>query len=65
MDEKAGWEPVGQLQRATGGYAHLTHRMRVPGGYLYHSVVMDLGGWWRAKFDTSMAFVPDPPGQSN
>ena len=65
MDDEPVWQRVGPLERAVDGYSTLTFRMRVPGGYLYHCVLMDLGGWGRAKIHTSLAFVPDQSGLAN
>jgi hypothetical protein len=59
MDREHVWKQV-DMERPVDGYGALTFRMRVPGGYLYKDVTMDMGGWGRAKFQTAMAFVPDP-----
>lgn len=54
------WEDVGPVQHG-GGFATVVHRMKVPGGYLYHCAVMHSGWFRRTKVHTSMAFVPTPP----
>jgi hypothetical protein len=61
MRNEGNWERVGGQEKAVGGYASLTYKMRVDGGHLYHVVLMDMGGWGRTKLHTSLAFVPDAP----
>jgi hypothetical protein len=46
------WEQVSK-EGPTDGYATLTYRMKVPGGYLYNVVVMYLRGWGSPKFSNS------------
>jgi hypothetical protein len=52
------WEQV-SFEKPQGGYGAITMRMKVPGGYLYNVIIMDVRGWGRAKFSNSLAFVPD------
>ena len=64
MRDDPVWEHV-NIEKPVGGYATVTLKMRVDGGYLYHVVMMDTGGWGRTKLHTSLAFVPDYPDRSN
>ena len=54
------WEEL-HSEQPVDGYATLTHRMRVAGGYIYKDTTMYLRGIFRPKFTTALVFVPDPP----
>jgi hypothetical protein len=58
MPENAGWVQV-HTEKPVDGYSSLTLRMKIDGGYLYNVIIMDFGGWGRAKFSNSVTFVPD------
>jgi hypothetical protein len=62
MNQQSNWTCVESVGRF-GGPQTLTFKRRVEGGHLYHVVVM--AGRWRTMISTSLAFVPDPPGEAD
>lgn len=46
------------------GIAHLTHRMRVPGGWIYQITLLRMHWLRRDDMHVSTLFVPDQPQNS-
>ncbi len=56
MPEEPHWEQV-CLERPIGGFYTATYRMKVPGGWPYHTI-FKYSAFLGARYETSMPFVP-------
>lgn len=54
------WEHVNPNETGGMGFISVVHRMKVPGGWLYHTTLMKRRFLVMFTLHTSMAFVPEP-----
>ncbi len=55
MDEDGDWEEITAGKSPHHGHLESTHRLRVPGGYIYRVLVEGAD-----RTAVSLVFVPDP-----
>jgi hypothetical protein len=59
MKDHAGWEQVHFEVTTEIGHAAMTHRMKVPGGWIYMHTTMLARAFRRDEVLRSLVFVPE------